>query len=109
MGGVSGIAVARQLLYRERAHAASRCPGHGKLEHLISTGGQAGVKLPGNRDSTAVGPPPASSGELSITAFVRELCPLARTDDHAKTVLTHHDTPDTGSRSANSPDVSRAG
>ena len=48
------------------------------------------------RDSTASGPVAASSGKLSITAFVRDLRPLARTNDHAKAVLTHLDTP--GSR-----------
>jgi len=45
------------------------------------------------RDSTAAGPAPASSGKLSITAFVRDLCPLARTNDHAEAVITHRDTP----------------
>jgi Luciferase-like monooxygenase len=38
-------------------------------------------------------PPPASSGKLSITAFVGDLCPLARTNDHAEAVLTHRDAP----------------
>ena len=39
-------------------------------------------------------PPPAFSGKLSITAFAGDLCPLARTNDHAEAVLTHSDTPD---------------
>ena len=36
---------------------------------------------------------PASAGNLSITAFVRDRCPLARTHDHAEAVLTHRDKP----------------
>ncbi len=48
-----------------------------------------------NRDSTASGPALASSGKLSITAFVCDLCPLARTNDHAEAALTRHDTPGT--------------
>src|SRR6266498_4140392 len=40
-------------------------------------------------DSTSAAP----SCKLSITAFAGDLCPLARTNDHAKAVLTHRDTP----------------
>src|ERR1019366_631542 len=63
-----------------------------------------------NRDSTASGPAPASSGKLSITAFAGDHCPLARTHDHAEAVLTHRDTPDRpGSKSAKTLDISQAG
>src|SRR5213075_788590 len=48
-----------------------------------------------NRDSTATGPAPASSGKLSITAFAGDHDSLARTHDHAEAVLTHRDTPGT--------------
>src|SRR6266550_2700695 len=48
-----------------------------------------------NRDSTARGSTPAaSSSKLSITAFVRDRCPLTRTHDHAEAALTRRDTPD---------------
>src|ERR1017187_6153023 len=48
-----------------------------------------------NRDSTASGPAPASSGKLSITAFAGDHCPLARTHDHAEAALMRRDTPGT--------------
>jgi hypothetical protein len=62
---------------------------------LISPRGQAGMEIP---------PEPRQHGErldtggifskLSITAFVRDRCPLARTHDHPEPVLAHRDAPD---------------
>src|SRR5689334_22857459 len=46
------------------------------------------------RDSTSG----ACSSKLSITAFVVVMCPLARTNDHAKAALTPGDTPGTAAQ-----------
>src|SRR6266496_1188333 len=51
-------------------------------------------RCPGASDSAASDSTSAApSCKLSITAFAGDLCPLARTNDHAKAVLTHRDTP----------------
>ena len=87
-----GSCVSRVSLATGRSSPAF---GSGSADHVANWRVRVLIRSSWVSQASPAGPAPASSGKLSMTAFVHDHGSLARTHDHAEAVLAHHDTPGT--------------